>query len=615
MAIDQIPATLREFARRFDGKRVEALAAKYRIQPTSPDAPLSEFERRQLFVGLAFHHTPTTPPATVATAPAALADAVRPENVLRSNADDPDHLSDSSTSMHSELQSEIQSLRVQVTALTDRLVESKETNAKLEERHAKQFRAMADELEAQAEQRVQVQIAIAERLRDEANRLLAERDQLQTQLRALELSVRPQLGISEREHYRLKHELEQAREREANLSQRLQAAQQASTQQSEGGPALARENAELRTQLAMLRGAKQERDRLAEESDRHRQSISALQRQLEESQAQLRALSHQLRLSDQRRQATDRPASPAAGRGQTARAPTIELPTEDRPEGLWASSPRILRWARSRPTLKRFSLPAYVAACGHGPKSLKTMQSILKKHGADAVQPGDERASVMVLGRDGWLIDDIEAQIRARSGQDLFIYSQEMLELALQVGADPFLTADAATLKEFADGHPALECCIEEGFLWPSIPTAKISKRLEAMIDQVAESPLHKIGYRVGRTDGAPTSTRREILDSAFNEKLPHVESKDYMAEWGQPGSRRRLRRIARLIAWQVGGARGRAEKLGHDMSAATRDWLDDLEWMKRDLYEPWMRFRWPDIKVPDAQGRPNRATRRRKGT
>jgi hypothetical protein len=119
----------------------------------------------------------------------------------------------------------------------------------------------------------------------------------------------------------------------------------------------------------------------------------------------------------------------------------------------------------------------------------------------------------------------------------------------------------------------------------------------------------------VGRTDGAPTSTRREILDSAFNEKLPHVESKDYMAEWGQPGSRRRLRRIARLIAWQVGGARGRAEKLGHDMSAATRDWLDDLEWMKRDLYEPWMRFRWPDIKVPDAQGRPNRATRRRKGT
>jgi hypothetical protein len=160
-----------------------------------------------------------------------------------------------------------------------------------------------------------------------------------------------------------------------------------------------------------------------------------------------------------------------------------------------------------------------------------------------------------------------------------------------------------------------LECCIEEGFLWPSIPTAKISKRLEAMIEQVAESPLHKEGYRVGKIDGLRERDRHTILERTFRGQLKFVESKEYMQQWGQPGSRGRLRRIARLIAWQVGGARGRAEKLGHDMSAATRDWLDDLEWMKRDLYEPWMRFRWPDIKVPDAQGRPNRATRRRKGT
>ena len=56
---------------------------------------------------------------------------------------------------------------------------------------------------------------------------------------------------------------------------------------------------------------------------------------------------------------------------------------------------------------------------------------------------------------------------------------------------------------------------------------------------------------------------------------------------------------MARLIAWQVGGARGRAEKLGHRTDDAISDWIDDLHWMKQKLYEPWMCFRWPEVKVP----------------
>jgi hypothetical protein len=305
-------------------------------------------------------------------------------------------------------------------------------------------------------------------------------------------------------------------------------------------------------------------------------------------------------------------------RGRRATQPE-SLRTEVRrtphPSDVAADWPRAVhRWIENFRG-RGFQLPPQVVVCGRRPYDHAVIKELLERHHSSVAFAGDPDSPCMVLGREDWFIDDIEQQIKARSGQQLFIYSQEMLELALWVGADPFQTADAATLKEFADGHPALQCCIEEGFLWPSIPTAKISKRLDAMIEQVAESPLHKEGYRVGKIDGLPERDRQSILERTFHGQLKFVESIEYMQQWGQPGSRRRLRRIARLIAWQVGGARGRAEKLGHDMSAATRDWRDDLEWMQRDLYEPWMCFRWPDINVPDVQGRPVRKTRRRKGT
>jgi hypothetical protein len=173
-----------------------------------------------------------------------------------------------------------------------------------------------------------------------------------------------------------------------------------------------------------------------------------------------------------------------------------------------------------------------------------------------------------------------------------------MFLTALLVGKDLFRTAENKTLLEFAVDHEALRCCIDEGFMWPAIPTATIARILDPQIEAVEESPLHEMGYRVGKTNGVPKSRRREILEVAFRGALPTVKSSAYMKRWGTPNSRRRLRRMATAIDWYIVQAMGRQKKRKHDMSVAIDEWSGDLAWMNDELYEPWMRFHWPNTHV-----------------
>ena len=47
-------------------------------------------------------------------------------------------------------------------------------------------------------------------------------------------------------------------------------------------------------------------------------------------------------------------------------------------------------------------------------------------------QPGSSEAAIMIVGRDDWSAEELEAQIEAREGQELRVYSQEMILLAIR---------------------------------------------------------------------------------------------------------------------------------------------------------------------------------------
>ena len=255
------------------------------------------------------------------------------------------------------------------------------------------------------------------------------------------------------------------------------------------------------------------------------------------------------------------------------------------------TSPLALQWLtrkRERTTLK---MPREVVVVGAGPVPGGEMERLLRKAGFLVRVPGDDSAALMVVGREEWLVDDLEEQIAARKSLGLKVFSQEMLIGALATRDDPFESADKKTLLGFADGHGALEYLIEAGFEWPFITWRPLQTAGQFAEKKFAEeSPVHKLGYVVGKVAGLPDKARRRVLADAFTGKLPKVHSAEYMATWGTPGSRIRLRRMANHLATFA-----RLWQNEPSFDTAVAHWEMDLARLHDEFYEPWMRFRWPE--------------------
>lgn len=354
----------------------------------------------------------------------------------------------------------------------------------------------------------------------------------------------------------------------------------------------------LKSEIASLR------DDLRRAIRIHKDVLSGKRQTLTRAESQIRILTRQNRLLEDRlsemraRAITTRPALPKSTRATT----TKDRTTSPRP---LEETDKVRRWLRKvGQGHARVFAGKSVAVLGYGPIAASTIRKRLMANGATLTRCGDSGAGLLITGRNGWTADDIEEHIKARSGASLHIYSQEMAILAISCGYDLFKAADRATLLTMADGHPALQFCIEEGFLWPVLNTRRIAKRLEAIWDEkVEESPLKKLGYTVGVTHGLHSTARRELLTNALSKSLPRVESVNYMDTWGANNSRRRLRRMAHFIAWLI-----RSRQTVPGMTQAVSDWRADLDWVHAELYEDWMSFRWPQVKVSA-----NRSTKARR--
>jgi hypothetical protein len=174
--------------------------------------------------------------------------------------------------------------------------------------------------------------------------------------------------------------------------------------------------------------------------------------------------------------------------------------------------------------------------------------------------------------------------------------------MCLLSGSDVFDVEGEGFLEQQAEDHPALAFLKEGELRWPltSVPTVpKVFQPFTVDGYEIDESPLKKLGYTVGRTHGLPPSERRAILRNAYVGTLKRVHSDEYMRDWGQPRTRRRLWRIAYHLAWLA-----RSKRHNRSFDTAVDHWVSDLRALEKQYFRPWMRFAWPEVKVPGSARR-----------
>lgn len=228
----------------------------------------------------------------------------------------------------------------------------------------------------------------------------------------------------------------------------------------------------------------------------------------------------------------------------------------------------------------------YVSMVGSGPYPEDDFFEFLDS-GALQIYYIDEETDVLIIGREDWDESTLDVLLDQRDGQVLKVYSQEMFLAYWVTGRDPFQDEDVA--RAFGAGHPALDYLSNVGFDWPSTHVSFGSRSGEVATELVEIGLLRHMGYRVGKTKGLPSAKRREILEKAFNFRLPNTNlPRSYIEEWGNPKSKERLQKMANSLAAFC----RRERKQNHDVAAS--DYEEDLKWLHDTFYRGRFKFQWP---------------------
>ncbi len=236
----------------------------------------------------------------------------------------------------------------------------------------------------------------------------------------------------------------------------------------------------------------------------------------------------------------------------------------------------------------------WVGTTGNGPWAGELLDSSLTDSGYEPSQLPHPDLEYVVVGRKGWSKSDLQAQIDAREGQSLWIYSQEMFFAKLATGRDPFESEDPDLLNAFAEDHPALQWLMGLPEPWPIVTVNEESEIVE--VDDydlgVSESPLRILGYKVGSTSDLTLNERRKLLVECFESNslvFSYDSDEKYILKWGRGGGAQRLYRMATHIKLQAEGWTGKRSE------QARIDWIRDLEWLKNKYFSTFQsRFTWP---------------------
>lgn len=85
---------------------------------------------------------------------------------------------------------------------------------------------------------------------------------------------------------------------------------------------------------------------------------------------------------------------------------------------------------------------------------------------------------------------------------------------------------------------------------------------------------LSSLGYSVGES-GTPTKKRKLLIDYIMNETLPFTGSPAYMAEWGEPASKKRYNKLQTVLSEMIFQNKNK----GWDKALA--EWQEDLAYLR----------------------------------
>lgn len=134
----------------------------------------------------------------------------------------------------------------------------------------------------------------------------------------------------------------------------------------------------------------------------------------------------------------------------------------------------------------------------------------------------------------------------------------------------------------------------DDYFKWPSTD-APLPKRSIGQLEVPGFGMLSYLEYHVGRTNGQPTKVRQSILDRVFVGKLPPVFDRVYMRQWGDPGTSRRLQKMAETLAAL---ARNFKRRDDDRLEQAIREWEADLTFLYDKYYIGKFNFAWPIVRT-----------------
>ena len=243
----------------------------------------------------------------------------------------------------------------------------------------------------------------------------------------------------------------------------------------------------------------------------------------------------------------------------------------------------------------------YLHIMGDGPWDNDTFGRLMEEQDFSLWKLPDADIAHIVVGRKNWKEAELIAQIEARHGQELRIYSQEMWFAAMATGRDPFDAEAPELLQAFANGHEALEFLIDQEMPWPNVADHPPGNVTDVEVGElgVVASPMHLMDYRVGKTSPHSEVERRAILDEIYcSRNLPFGDdcSPTYRSNWGTPKSAQRLYRMASHIKFIVDGPNGS----DYRKSVAREDWINDLAWLKKTYFRKTVHnFQWPSTHVP----------------
>ena len=130
----------------------------------------------------------------------------------------------------------------------------------------------------------------------------------------------------------------------------------------------------------------------------------------------------------------------------------------------------------------------------------------------------------------------------------------------------------------------------EEAFSFPTTDAAVGFGTLDASGWQ-SEGEISYMGYRVGNTAGEPTHIRKNNLDQIFTGPIPPAFPTTHLAEWGEPETLLRLKKLAETIASLTRNAK---RDTTNKKDAAIRDWESDLDYIYNRYYSGKYYFIWP---------------------